>query len=252
MRISEILPHAEIEHIGSSAIKGALSKGDLDILVRVKNHEFHAALSALQSLGFRIKEDTRRTEWLCMLEDGHESAIQLIESGSQGEMFVQFRDHLNGNPALVKKYNDLKNESTGLSPETYRKRKSEFIECVLKKMDVFHSVLRDGKKYTWSTKRLWELSKDLTPFDFEISSFDGFDEDIWFGDYSAPTVRKVLDHHRKIQEADFTFPIIIGADGTVMDGVHRICRAYLEGRKTIPAVRFNENPPPDEITNGEI
>ena len=34
-KIAVKLPSAQIEHIGSSAIKGALSKGDLDIFVEV-------------------------------------------------------------------------------------------------------------------------------------------------------------------------------------------------------------------------
>ena len=114
-------------------------------------------------------------------------------------------------------------------------------------MSGFHSIQKNEQKLTWSTERLWDLAKDLTPFDYEISSFEAFDEDIWFGDQHQPTVRKVLEHHKKIQNADFSFPIILSENGIVMDGVHRICRAHLEGRKTIPAVQFDKTPDPDKI-----
>lgn len=50
--ILAVIPYAEVEHIGSSAIKGAFSKGDLDILVRVKLSEFEGALDAIHLLGF--------------------------------------------------------------------------------------------------------------------------------------------------------------------------------------------------------
>jgi hypothetical protein len=33
-----------------------------------------------------------------------------------------------------------------------------------------------------------------------------------------------------IQHADLKFPIILSCDGSVMDGMHRVGRALLEGR----------------------
>ena len=67
-RLKAVLPFAKIEHIGSSAIKGALSKGDLDVFVGVHFERFEGSLEKLKSLGFKIKEDTLRTSSLCMLE----------------------------------------------------------------------------------------------------------------------------------------------------------------------------------------
>jgi hypothetical protein len=40
-------------------------------------------------------------------------------------------------------------------------------------------------------------------------------------------------------------PIILSAEGRVMDGMHRIARALLEGRTTVVAVRFVRPIPPD-------
>lgn len=111
----------------------------------------------------------------------------------------------------------------------------------------FHCVVENGQKFVWSTKRLWELAADLPRFEFKISDFDGFDKDFWFGDQHEPTIQKVLEHCEKIQKADLSFPIIVSEHGLIMDGVHRICRAHIEGRKTLPAVQFDKNPEPDEV-----
>ena len=73
----------------------------------------------------------------------------------------------------------------------------------------------------------------------------GLDKNVWFGSNQEPTVNKVLEHMKKIEKADFDFPIILSQENIVLDGVHRICRAHLEGRKTIPAVRFEIDPEPD-------
>ena len=44
---------------------------------------------------------------------------------------------------------------------------------------------------------------------------------------------------------DLARPIILGADGRVMDGMHRVAKAILEGNATIKAVRFLKEPDPD-------
>lgn len=41
------------------------------------------------------------------------------------------------------------------------------------------------------------------------------------------------------------WPIILAADGRVMDGMHRVARALMDGRATVDAVRFAKTPPPD-------
>lgn len=110
-----------------------------------------------------------------------------------------------------------------------------------------HTIQKDGKKHKWFAKRLWALAKDLPEFEYDVSAFTGYDEDFWFGDRIKPTINRVLEHAVRIQHADYSYPIIISEDGLIMDGVHRILRAHLEGRKTIRAVRFEKNPEPDVI-----
>lgn len=63
----------------------------------------------------------------------------------------------------------------------------------------------------------------------------------WFNDAQPPTVRSVIEHVRLIQAVDLSYPIILGTDGRVMDGMNRIARAILEGHETIMAVQFNSH-----------
>lgn len=112
--------------------------------------------------------------------------------------------------------------------------------------------LRNDQVYTWYTERLWKLAADLPVFEFEVATFDCFDEDIWFGNVHKPTVNKVLEHYRKIANATFEYPIIFSQDGSIFDGAHRICRAHLDGRKSIPAVRFTQDPESDLIEEKTI
>jgi hypothetical protein len=48
-----------------------------------------------------------------------------------------------------------------------------------------------------------------------------------------------------VNEVDLSYPVILGTEGQVMDGMHRVARCLLEGRETVAAVQFNEQPEPD-------
>lgn len=60
-----------------------------------------------------------------------------------------------------------------------------------------------------------------------------------------PTVRILVRHMQLVKSANLSYPIIIGADGRVMDGMHRVAKALLEDRATVLAVKFDVQPEPD-------
>ena len=98
----------------------------------------------------------------------------------------------------------------------------------------------------WDVDRLITLSRDLPIEQVAVDSIREVDTEYWFaGSAEVPTVRKVVEHARLISEVDTSYPIILGHDGRVMDGMHRIARALLEGRTEIGAVRFMSPPEPD-------
>ena len=91
-----------------------------------------------------------------------------------------------------------------------------------------------------------ELSKALPVKDVDLASIDEIDSVYWFDDESErPTVRKVVDHVRLIEEVDLSHPIVLGCDGRVMDGMHRVAKALLLGQATIRAVQFESHVAPD-------
>ena len=97
----------------------------------------------------------------------------------------------------------------------------------------------------WDVDRLVELTKDLPVAEVELSDIDEVDSAYWFDEWSPPTVRRVVEHVRLVNEVDPSHPIILGPDGRVMDGMHRVARALLEERGTIAAVRLPALPEPD-------
>jgi hypothetical protein len=110
-----------------------------------------------------------------------------------------------------------------------------------------HTTIRDGRRLVWYTENLWRLARSLAPFDVELSDIRELDQDCWFGSTKVPTMRSVAQHCERINRVDTRWPIILNADGALMDGGHRVCRALLEGKRTIRAVRFESMPEPDEV-----
>jgi hypothetical protein len=109
-----------------------------------------------------------------------------------------------------------------------------------------HSRTVPGGRAFYLTERLWELAKDLPVMPVPITEIKEFDQDCWFGG-AAVTCRMVAEHAGRIQRADLTYPVILSADGRLMDGGHRIAKAWLSGRTTVDAVRFVTDPEPDYL-----
>lgn len=100
----------------------------------------------------------------------------------------------------------------------------------------------------WDVHRLVELARDLPVVEVSLEELRELDECYWFDvGGNDPTCRMVALHAQLIAECDLAYPIILSADGRVMDGMHRVCRALVEGHATIRAVRFEEDPEPDHI-----
>lgn len=131
--ISTLLPFAKVEHIGSSAIPNAISKGDLDIYIEVMSDQFEFAIEQLKTLNFIEKQNTLRTHELCMLEsmNDDEVAFQIVVADSVFTFFLTFRNKLIDSPLLVHEYNQLKLQCSHLDPDQYRAIKSDFINRVL-------------------------------------------------------------------------------------------------------------------------
>lgn len=133
-RLLALCPDARVEHIGSSAVRGALSKGDLDICLAVSPSQLEATVAILKDNGYSEQTDTLRTTELCMLVNSNpnnEHALQVVAAGSSFECFIWFRDLLINHPELVQRYNEIKIKSSYLPEEKYRAAKSLFIEEVI-------------------------------------------------------------------------------------------------------------------------
>jgi GrpB-like predicted nucleotidyltransferase (UPF0157 family) len=134
--IRALLPEAEVEHMGATAVPGSLTKGDLDLLVRVRAEWFADAVTALQDR-YSIHQPENWTPTYASFSDehGHDPpvGIQLVVAGSDLDVaFVAIRRLLRSRPDLVERSNELKRSFEGGNPDEYVAAKQVFIEGLLR------------------------------------------------------------------------------------------------------------------------
>ncbi|HEX3988161.1 MAG TPA: hypothetical protein VHZ30_01940 [Verrucomicrobiae bacterium] len=112
----------------------------------------------------------------------------------------------------------------------------------------YHIRNSDRGLLAWDVDRLLRLASEQKPFDMSPEEVRELDETFWFGGKGdVPTCRRVAEHTALISESSLEYPIIIDPEGRVMNGMHRVCKALIDGLKTIKAVRLRVMPEPDFV-----
>jgi|SRR5271163_1166653 len=105
----------------------------------------------------------------------------------------------------------------------------------------------DGLR-AWDVDRLVELSRSFPRERVPLAAITELEEPYWANENTRQlTCCEIVGHARLMLDCDLAFPIILSSDGRVMDGMHRVCKALLNGFGEIEAVRFVQDPAPDYI-----
>lgn len=102
----------------------------------------------------------------------------------------------------------------------------------------YHFRQSDKGLLVWDVLKLIELSSGFAIKDVLLSGIQELDKPYWNGNGKALSSREIADHAKLIMEADISHPIILCSEGRVMDGMHRVCKAYIMGESTIKTVQF--------------
>lgn len=132
--LRDLLPAtAEIRHVGATAVEGCLTKGDLDIVVRVPATDFAAADTALAAC-FARNTGSMRSDTFSAFENPGSTphlGVQLTVLGAPTDVFHTFTELLQRDADLRARYNALKQHYDRQPMEIYRTAKSAFIRAAL-------------------------------------------------------------------------------------------------------------------------
>jgi GrpB-like predicted nucleotidyltransferase (UPF0157 family) len=131
--ITKLLPEADIQHVGSSAIPNSITKGDLDIQVRVEAAIFPKAVQELSRLYGQNKGSTKADTFRSFKDDSSVPplGVQLTVINSEFDFFWKFRDVLLMNDKYRQEYDELKRKYEGKDMELYREEKNQFFEILM-------------------------------------------------------------------------------------------------------------------------
>ncbi len=127
-KLTEIFPNAQIEHIGSTAIPCALTKGDIDINIRVGEKDFSEAVDTLKALYKINQPDNWTAAFASFNDDARHLGIQVTVTGSPDDCFVAQRDYFIDHPEVCAEYDVIKERCNGKDMEEYRFEKGKFFE----------------------------------------------------------------------------------------------------------------------------
>jgi len=94
-----------------------------------------------------------------------------------------------------------------------------------------------GCKY--AVTDLVEASKDLPIFDLQLCAID-----LSARPWGEMNIYSFIGHAQRVQDADEDFPVLMTPEGYICDGWHRVVRAIINKKTTIPARRLNVLPEP--------
>ena len=112
----------------------------------------------------------------------------------------------------------------------------------------YHFKEKSGEVLIWDVNKLITASENLPIIEIDLKEIKELNENYWFRSTdNIPTCKSIADHSKLIIETDLKYPIILASDGSIMDGMHRVCKAYIPGLKKIKAKKFENTPDRDYI-----
>ena len=103
------------------------------------------------------------------------------------------------------------------------------------------SEYRRGDKI-WKAQTLYDFAK--------AKEYPVMDKPLWNDDltdepFECNQLHKFIFQCKRVLNCSLDYPIILDDYGQIADGYHRLCKAILEGKETIKAIRLLEMPAPD-------
>jgi GrpB-like predicted nucleotidyltransferase (UPF0157 family) len=110
-RMQALFPNLLTEHVGGTAIPGAITKGDLDIQVRVTSEDFKKVCEVLKEFYHVNHPELWNDELAIFHRKDHPvipMSIMVTVIDSPYDEYALTRDVLKNNLELLKKYNQIK------------------------------------------------------------------------------------------------------------------------------------------------
>ena len=128
----QLLPDAEVHHIGATALPTGLTKGDVDVNIRIDTDGFARAVDVLR----RHYEPAQEHNWTPSYASFKANSyplplgIQLTVIGSPDDFLLELRDAMLTTPTILHEYSECKRRAAVLGPDAYWNAKDTFLRAL--------------------------------------------------------------------------------------------------------------------------
>jgi GrpB-like predicted nucleotidyltransferase (UPF0157 family) len=126
---SPALGGAEIHHIGATALPSGVTKGDVDVNVRVDEAGFPGVVDVLSARLAIAQPDNWTATFASFSADGYPLplGVQVTVIGSPDDFLLALRNRFRRDPDLLRRYDEVKLTAAEAGPAAYWQAKDEFL-----------------------------------------------------------------------------------------------------------------------------
>jgi GrpB-like predicted nucleotidyltransferase (UPF0157 family) len=131
--LDRLVPGSPVEHVGATALPSGLTKGDVDVNVRLPADRFADAVDTLKR-NYAVAQPQNWTATYASFVDESKVlpvGIQVNVIGSRDDFLVPLRDLMARDPALRARYDQVKQRAAALGPQRYWEAKNAFLQELL-------------------------------------------------------------------------------------------------------------------------
>jgi GNAT superfamily N-acetyltransferase len=126
--LPRLVPGVTVEHVGATSLPDGVTKGDVDVNVRVGPKRFGEVVAAL-SRRFEVAQPHHWTATYASFADRLELplGIQVTVEGSDDDFLVPLRDRLLDDAPLRRAYDEVKRAAAPAGSDAYWRAKNDFL-----------------------------------------------------------------------------------------------------------------------------
>lgn len=114
---------------------------------------------------------------------------------------------------------------------------NDFPKVKIERVHLIENEYQDHHGDIYSALKLIEQSKKYKVFELPLIGVQ-LSRNAW----NIETLSDFIHHVDRMKYTDLNNPIILDVEGVICDGLHRLCKAIIEGKTTIKAIRLEEMP----------
>lgn len=130
---ADALAHAQVHHIGATALPFGYTKGDVDVNVRVDEAQFPVMAAALGERLMAAQPENWSDTFASFSAEGYELplGVQVTVIDSNDDFLLALRERMRADPSLRRRYNKIKVAAASNGAEVYWKAKDDLLREIL-------------------------------------------------------------------------------------------------------------------------